>query len=262
MDIIEINHCNVYLSKKILSDFSLHVGRFEHTAILGPNGSGKSTFIRLLTKELYPSCYEGEKPEIKILGRDDWSMFDLRRAISLISPKFSENLLGAAPLSIFDAVASSFFGTYGFYGDDAVTKKERAMTQSVLEKLQLEGMQDRSINELSTGQLRKVLIARAMVLTPQLVLLDEPTSGLDISAQYEFLQFLKRIIPDTTVLLVTHHLEEIIPEIKKVLLIKDGKIMKFGKKEDVLTEQNLSALFDANIGLSISSEGIYSMRRL
>ncbi len=263
MNIIDIKNCNIYLGqKKILDNFNLQVSKFAHTAIVGPNGSGKSTFIRMLIKELYPSRFEGENPEITILGSDIWNIFELRQKIAVISPKFSEQLQDCGNITVFEAVASSFVGTYGFYADDKISKEQEKVAQDVIEKLGLKNLALRSILQLSTGQLRKVLIARAMVLKPEILLLDEPTSGLDIYAQDEFLKFLRKVASDTTLILVTHHLEEILPEIKNILLIKEGKIFRFGSKKEILTEENLSELFDTKIELSRSKENIYSMRRI
>ena len=261
MKIIEIKNCSIYKNKKILDNFSLTIEEFEHTAIIGPNGSGKSTFISMLTRELNPTFGEKLRPEIKILQRDSWNIFEMRKIVSLVSPRFAENLLLAAPLSVIDAVASSFFGTYGFFSDNLPSKAQMEIVAEVLKRLDLARLKNSSIEELSTGELRKILIARSMVLQPKLILLDEPTSGLDISAQYEFLKYLRRLASQTTILMVTHHLEEVIPEIKKVLLIKNGRVFKFGQKEDILTEENLSELFGVRISLSIS-DGCYVMKRI
>ncbi len=261
--IIEIKNCTIAEgSKIILNDFSLTADEFEHTAIIGPNGSGKSTFIRMLMRDLHPSQAFAKRPEVKVLGRDDWNIFEMRRAVSIISPKFAEQLLLAAPLGTVDAISSSFFGTYGFFADDRASKEQLDETQKIIKSLHLEKLKDSSIEELSTGELRKILIARAMVLKPKLVLLDEPTSGLDVLAQHDFLNYLKKITLQTTVLMVTHHLEEIIPNIKKILLIKNGEVFKFGKKEEILTEKNLSELFETEIALHVSEKNIYSMRKI
>lgn len=260
MKIIDIKNCNIYLeSKQVLHDFSLTVNEGEHMAIIGPNGSGKSTLIRLLMRDVFPSRHENDNPQMEILARDDWNIFELRHEIALISPKFSEDLLTAAPLTVFDAVASSFFGSYGFFADDKINKSQTKFTEEILQKLHLAKIKNQSIHELSTGQLRKVLIARAMVLKPKIILLDEPTSGLDIAAQYEFMQFIRNHLKNCTIILVTHTIEEILPEIKKILLIKNGRIFKFGEKEKILTSENLSELFDMKLKVNISSNQIYSL---
>lgn len=260
MKVIDIKNCNVFLdSTQVLHDFSFSVNEGEHIGVIGPNGAGKSTFIRLLMNDIWPARRDNDNPEVEILSRDDWSIVELRQEIALISPRFGDALLTASPLTIFDAVASSFFGSYGFFADDKINVAQAKFTEEILQKLNLAEIREQSIHELSTGQLRKVLVARAMVLQPKIILLDEPTSGLDIAAQYEFMQFIRRHLKDCTVILVTHHLEEILPEIEKILLIKNGRIFKFGVKEEILTQENLSKLFEVNLHLNISEKGIYSM---
>jgi len=260
MKVINIKNCNVFLdSTQVLHDFSFTVNQGEHIAIVGPNGAGKSTFIRLLMNDIWPARRDNDDPEVQILARDDWSVVELRHEIALISPRFGDALLTAAPLSIFEAVASSFFGSYGFFGEDKINQEQARLTEEILQKLQLSAIKNQSIHELSTGQLRKVLVARAMVLQPKIILLDEPTSGLDIAAQYEFLQFIRSHLQNCTIILVTHHLEEILPEIQKILLIKNGRIFKFGAKKEILTQANLSQLFEVNLHLNLSAQGIYSM---
>lgn len=262
MKVIDIQNCNIFLeSRHVLHDFSLEVEELRHLAIVGPNGSGKSTLIRLLTRDIYPSRLPNQKPQIKILGRDDWNIFEMRHEVIAISLKLSESILEASPLSVFDAVASAFFGTYGFFSDDKITQKQIVATEEILQKLHLTEIKNQLIHQLSCGQLRKVLIARAMVLKPKILLLDEPTSGLDIAAQNEFLQFLKKVLNDTTIILVTHHLEEILPEITQILLLKEGRVFAFGKKEEILNEQNLSELFETKIKIRVSKDQTYSMNK-
>jgi iron complex transport system ATP-binding protein len=117
------------------------------------------------------------------------------------------------------------------------------------------------LQTLSTGQMRKVLIARAMVLRPDLILLDEPTLGLDIRAQSEFLDYLDHAGHSATIIMVTHHLEEVVPLIQKVLLIKDGRVFAFGDTPDVLTSENLTALFGLDLIVRQSAGGTWSMHR-
>lgn len=263
MKIIEIKNCDVYLeSKKVLNNFSLMVNEGQHLAIIGPNGSGKSTLIRLLMRDLYPAFNKTNKAEVKILGQDSHNIFELRHEIALISIKFADELLTASPLTIFDAVASAFTASYGFNFDQKITQKQVDETNETLKKLDLFAIKNQMIHELSTGQLRRVLIARAMVLRPKIILLDEPTAGLDISASYKFMQFLQKILYETTIILVTHHLEEIMPEINNVLLLKEGEIFKNGNKKIVLNSQNMSELFAENIEINVSKDDIYSMRRI
>ena len=262
MRAIDVKNCDIFLKRKILDDVSFSINKFEHTAIIGPNGSGKSTIINMLTKSLYPSRFEGKKPVLKILEKENWNLFELRKEMSLISNKFEENLLNSCPLTVFDAVASSFLGTYGFFAGDKITKIQNLETKKVLKDFDIYHIKNQQVSELSTGQLKRVSIARAMTLQPQIMLLDEPSSGLDISAQYELFKYIRSITSKLTLLMVTHHLEEIIPEIEKIIMIKDGKIFKIGEKKKILTPENLSELFDTKIALNIQNNNQYSMHRV
>jgi iron complex transport system ATP-binding protein len=258
--LIDIRNCSVFRNRPILDKVSLQVAPFEHTAIVGPNGSGKSTLIRLLMRELYPARGEGEAPVNRFAGSDSWTQADLRQAISLVSMKFAEALIEVGNLTPFDAVASSFFGTYG-YITQPLTREQTEATAHALELMHLHVVARQPLQLLSTGQVRKVLIARAMVLKPKLILLDEPSLGLDIAAQSEFLDYLTHAMDTATVLMVTHHLEEILPGMDNVLLMKEGRVFRFGRKDEILTDETLSALFEIPVVARVSSDGVYSMHR-
>jgi iron complex transport system ATP-binding protein len=262
MSAIEVQNCDIYYDRKILNDISFHIDEFQHTAIIGPNGSGKSTLINMLTKNIYPSRLNAKEPILKILNQDNWNIFELRKKMSLISNKFEHTLLNSSPLTVIDAVASSFLGTYGFFADDKITTNQLSKTEKALKDFDIYHLKNTQISELSTGQLKRVMVARAMVLSPRIMLLDEPSSGLDISAQHELFKHIRSISTKLTLIMVTHHLEEIIPEIQKIIMIKDGCIFKIGEKKKVLTAENLSQLFDTNIALNIQNNDQYSMHRI
>ncbi len=259
--LIDIQNCSVFRNRPILDRVTLQVAPFAHTAIVGPNGSGKSTLIRLLMRDLYPSRADGETPVNRFMGQDNWTQAELRQAISLVSMKFAESLLDVGTLNAFDAVASSVFGTYGYFPAGSLTAEQRETTEQALELMHLHEVARQPLHILSTGQLRKVLIARAMVLKPKLILLDEPSLGLDIAAQSEFLDYLTKVMTSATVIMVTHHLEEILPGMDQVVLMKDGRVFASGHKETVLTEETLSSVFDIPLRVSRSADGAFSMQR-
>ncbi len=260
--LIDTQNCSIYQSRLILDNVTVQIEAFQHTAILGPNGSGKSTLIRMLTKELYPSRMDGENPVNLFMGREDWSQAELRQMISVVSMKFADALLNCVGLTVYESLASAYFGTYGYFEKSKITAEMQGEIDDVMASLNLNIFADRLITELSTGELRKVLIARAMLIKPTLIILDEPSLGLDIAAQSDFFEYVKQVAKSVTVIIVTHHLEEVIPDIKNVLLMKEGRIFSFGAKEDILTQENLSALFETPIGINLSKEGIYSMYRI
>ena len=259
--LIDIQNATVARPQVILDRIDFRIAPLQHTAIVGPNGSGKSTFIRLLMRDLYPVFERGNEAVNLYKGRGNWSMAELRQSIALVSMKFADALLEIGGLSVRDSVASSYFGTYGFYKPQDVTPDMAAHIDEVMERLDLLPLGKRQIQTLSTGQMRKVLIARAMVLRPDLILLDEPTLGLDVRAQSEFLDYLEHIGHSATIIMVTHHLEEVVPLIEKVLLIKDGRVFAFGGKAEVLTSENMTALFGIDLRVHRSAGEVYSMHR-
>jgi iron complex transport system ATP-binding protein len=260
--LIDIQNATVARSNTILDKFTFRIAPFEHTAIIGPNGCGKSTFIRMLMRDLYPTYVPGDEAISLFKGQSNWSMAQLRQSIGLISMKFADALAEIDGLGVYDSVASSYFGTFGFYKATDLTTEMKTRIDETLIRLDLAALATRTIRSLSTGQLRKVLIGRAMVLQPDLLLLDEPTLGLDIRAQRDFLSYLEYSAETATIVMVTHSLEEIVPMIKKVLLIKDGKVFAFGDREAILTSENLSNLFGLDLAVRRSEAGDYSMHWL
>lgn len=259
--LVDIRNCDVIRSRPLLQDISLQIAPFGHTAIIGPNGSGKSTLIRLLMRDIYPAMRRDNPPVNLFCGESSWTQADMRQSIALVSMKFADYLLETGGLSVFDSVVSAWFGTYGFYKAESVTPDMRREVHEALELMRIADMGGRSIRELSTGQLRKVLIARAMVLKPKLLLLDEPSLGLDIAAQADFLDYLKHTLNWATVVMVTHHLEEILPEIDRIVLMKDGRIFRNGPKADILTSATMTALFGQPVKVEQNGEGLYAMCR-
>ncbi len=259
--LIDIRNATVARPQIILDKIDFQIAPLQHTAIVGPNGSGKSTFIRLLMRDLYPVFERGDEAVNLYKGRGNWSMAELRQSIALVSMKFADALLEIGGMRVRDAVASSYFGTYGFYKPQDLTADMTAHLDEVMDRLDLAPLANRAVQTLSTGQMRKVLIARAMVLRPDLILLDEPTLGLDVRAQSEFLDYLDHVGQSATIMMVTHHLEEVVPLIQKVLLIKEGRVFAFGDKADVLTSENLTALFGIDLAVRRSAGETYSMHR-
>ncbi len=259
--LIDIRNATVARPQVILDKVDFRIKPLQHTAIVGPNGSGKSTFIRLLMRDLYPVYVRGDEAVNLYKGRSNWSMAELRQSIALVSMKFADALLDVGGMSVYDSVASSYFGTYGFYKSQDLSADMVAHLEDVLHRLDLLPLARRQIQTLSTGQMRKVLIARAMVLRPDLILLDEPTLGLDVRAQGEFLDYLDHVGHSATIIMVTHHLEEVVPSIQKVLLIKEGRIFAFGDTAEVLTSENLTALFGLDLVVRRSAGAVYSMHR-
>lgn len=236
--------------KHVLDGLTLRIEEGEHTAILGPNGSGKSSLIKLLNRTYYPlhRSANGAPPPVSILGRDRWNVADLRAQLGIVSADTHTAFVHDTGLTGLEAVLTGYFGSFGIFPHNRVTPAMREVAAAALAFMEIPHLADRSLAEMSTGEARRVLIARALVHDPRALLLDEPTTGLDLLAARRFLDTLRRIMQrGKTVVLVTHHITEIVPEITRVILLRGGRVFRNGPKEDILTPANLSALYDAPV---------------
>jgi len=255
--IIEIDKATVEKDgHSILDDVSLRVFPGENIAIMGPNGAGKSSLIKLITKEYYPISSEGEMP-IKIYGKTSWDIFELRGRFGIVSSELHAAI--AKEIKGIDVVLSGFFGSVGLYGHQNITPGMREKAASVIDFLGMHDLSEKYVSKMSLGEARKFLICRALVNDPEVLILDEPASGLDIKAAHGFLGTLRKIASTgKNIFLVTHRINEIIPEIGRVVLVKDGKIFADGRKEDTLTSALVSRLYDIDVVVH-ESNGYYSI---
>jgi iron complex transport system ATP-binding protein len=247
--------------RRILDDLSLEIREGEHTAILGPNGAGKSSFIRLITREEYPEPHANGTYPLLILGQELWNVFELRPLLGIISTDLQANFLNRTlpgQTRGLDVVLSGFFASYGLFRHQEVTESMRAQARQALVLLEAEHLAEAFIETMSTGEARRILIARALVNEPRALILDEPTTGLDLLARSRFLGTLQKIARHgKTIILVTHRVEEIFPEIDRVILLNHGRILHDGRKQEVLTSRRLSSMFGAAIRVR-QSRGYYT----
>jgi iron complex transport system ATP-binding protein len=237
--------------RRILEDITLDIRQGEHSVILGPNGAGKSSLIRLITRQDYPLAHADGSPPRRIFGESLWNVFELRTLMGIISEELQVSFISRSMPGRtrgLDAVLSGFFATYGLFPHQTVTKTMRARAYEALALMEATPLAQAYIETMSTGEARRLMIARALVSDPQALMLDEPTAGLDLPARQRFLGTLQKIARHgKTIILVTHRVEEIFPEINRVILLKQGRILFDGTKEKALTSQHLSALFEAPI---------------
>ncbi len=247
MNIIDFENLNVgYDEKIVLKDVNLKIKQGEHWAILGANGSGKSTLMKVIQSEIHPRRDKPFKKEI--LGKATYSIFELRKELGIITNDLHNYFAKEAGyLSGFEVVLSGHYSSVGIFTHQDFTKEQITKAKEVLEFLDIIDLKDKKVAEMSTGQLRKCIVGRALIHEPKAFILDEPTVGLDIKAQINFIKMLKKLSINSSIILVTHHLEEIFEEIENVALIYDNTIYKSGKKEEIITSENLSKIFETKL---------------
>lgn len=240
--------------RKILDSVSLSIGQGEHVAIIGPNGSGKSSLIKTFTKEYHPLA-AADGLILNIMGKETWHVFELRKMLGIVSGDLQQTY--CRQVSVLDVVLSGFFSSIGIYYNHKVTPEMEARAREVLKFLEISHLADRLMSELSSGEARRVLIGRALVHDPQALILDEPANSLDLKALQGFRESVRKIAGSgKSIILVTHTLEDIIPEINRIILIKNGKIFMDGEKKEILTDANLSELFSLPIEV-LEKNGYY-----
>lgn len=222
-------------------------------AILGPNGCGKSTLLKLLQRECYPLL--APESSLRILGEETWNIFDLRSKLGIVS----NDLMAQCTRDITgrELVLSGFFGSVGIWPNQHVTDIQERIAAESMERLGVSHLADRWTDELSSGEARRLLIARALIHGPDTLVLDEPTTSLDLAAQRALRDQLRELARGGTgLVLVTHHLEEIIPEITRIVLMQEGTVTDQGSTADMLTDNKVSELFGTRVRL-VETDGIY-----
>jgi len=248
---------------RVLDGLSLTIHRGEHTVILGPNGAGKSSLIRLLMLEDRPRAAVSGTPPLRIFGRETWDIEDLRRRLGIVTGDLDAGFgLGTSGgrVSGLDAAISGLLGSHGVFSHHDVTASMREQARTALARVEAPHLSGKPLNEMSAGERRRVLIARALVTRPDALVLDEPTTGLDFVARHRFMGTVRRLAAEgTTIILVTHHVDEIVPEIARVVLLCEGRVAYDGAPSDALTPERLSGVFGAPMTVE-RSEGYYYLK--
>ncbi|RXS98059.1 ABC transporter ATP-binding protein [Silvibacterium dinghuense] len=242
-----MQHVNVARGENVvLHDVSLTIHEGEHVAILGPNGCGKSTLIKTITRECYPIA--DPETKVELLGRSRWDVSQLRTHLGVVEAHLPGER--TAVTSGLEAVVAGFFSASSLWPNLTVLPEMWDKAEAALDLMGAGYLREKLVGEMSAGQQRRIMIARALVHEPGTLLLDEPSNALDISAQRELREALRLVVQQGTgIIMVTHHLADILPEVNRVIMMRDGRIFADGTKQDLLTEERLRNLFGVDVTL-------------
>lgn len=247
-------------NKLIFENLNLKIHDNESIAILGPNGSGKTTLIKTINREIYPATKEGSY--LKIYGKRTWNVWQLRSMIGIVSDdliqSYNQDVIGV------EVVLSGYHASVGVHGQIQRRLKTDQIDKAkeIMQKLDISSLENQPLKKLSMGQRKRCLLARALVHNPKIILLDEPTTGLDLSSTYKYMDILAGLKKDGhNIILVTHNIHEINNVIERVIMLKKGKIVADGKKDEILTEENLTNAFDVAVGLKKIDENILPYKK-
>ena len=251
---LDLQNVNVVRgNRRVLHDINLSIGIGEQIALLGPNGCGKSTLLKTITRELYPLASDDMR--LRIFDRERWDLTELKKRLGVVQ----NEIPGKPILKITgrEAVLTGFFSSSTLWPNLDVTQEMHTRVATVMEQIDAMNLRERVFGEMSAGQQRRILIGRALVASSGCLLLDEPSNTLDLSAQRDLRELLMALAEQgTTMLHITHHIADIIPAMKRVLLMRDGRIVADGAREELLSASALSDLFDTEVHLA-EHDGFY-----
>ena len=250
MSFFELSNVRVWRDEKLALDhISLTLTYGESVAILGPNGAGKSTFLKLLTGEVRPEA--GPSTYCRLFGEDLWSLEEIRHRIGIVMP---EEVTRFHPQEwVEDTVLSSFRGAYGRTRDMRFSRFEKDSAQCAMTLMGVGSLAGREFGALSSGERRRILVARALVHEPEVIVLDEPSTALDFAAAIQLTGVLRSLLGSgRDLVLVTHHPGEILPGMDRVILLREGQIFADGHKRDIITSSRLSELYQVDLRVSWS----------
>ncbi len=231
--------------KTLIDDISFSVRPGEHTAIVGPNGAGKSSLIKVLTKEFHP--LQQPAMQLELFGSRRWDVMNLRKRLGIVTPDLQR--ICHTPYSVQEVVLSGFFSSIGlFHQQHRIEPEMHEQASRMLDLLECIHLADEPMHHLSSGEARRVLIARALIHDPEMLVLDEPSDNLDIKAQKTLRSTLSSLTElGKTIVIITHDLADILPEINRVIFMRGGRITADGDKSELLTETRLSQIFGTRV---------------
>jgi len=248
--------------RTVLDRLSLTLQQGEHTALLGPNGAGKSMLVSLLTHHERAVPHADGTPPVRVFGESRWDVTTLRGQLGIVSAALHLQFVSGnseGRMTGQAAVLSAFFGSHGILRYGRITSEMTERTAWALARTGASHLAERHLHQMSGGEVRRVMLARVLVTSPRVLVLDEPTSGLDLGARFEFMQLVRQAVHDgTTLLLVTHHTEEIVPEIGRVMLLQGGRVVGDGTPDAMLTAERLGPVFGLPVAIDRAHTYVYA----
>ena len=252
----ELKNINVYIDKKeVLSNINVSLNDDENTLILGPNGSGKSTFLKLFNRSIYPIT--SKHSSFKLFNKENINIWDLRKKIGFLFKEMEQRVNNG--VTLYEVVSSGFTGIFNSRYSNLLSEKEKFKINNLINEWGLSNIIHNEFHSLSDGEKRRVLIARALVYEPNILVLDEPFCNLDIKSNFILNKNLNKLIDQSVnIVYVTHNIESILPRTNRLILIKEGKILKDGSPNELLNSKTLSDLYNISIKI-IKQEGHWRM---
>ena len=251
-----LRNIDVYLDERlILSNINIDLNYGENTLILGPNGSGKSTLLNLLNRSIYPKVEDNSS--FKLFNKENINIWDLRKKIGFLLKEMEQRVNNG--VTLYDVIISGFSGIFNSRYDKLLSEKEKTKVYNLINEWDLNDIAHNNFKSLSDGQKRRALLARALVYEPIILVLDEPFCNLDIKSNFILTRNLNKLIDKSVnIIYVTHNLESILPKTNRVILIKEGEILKEGSPHKLINSKILSDLFNISINV-IEQEGYWRM---
>jgi len=240
---------------QVFRNLTLRLMQGENTAILGPNGSGKTALVKLISRNIYPIVKRGST--LKIFGNQTIKLNQLRSRIGVVSTDLEVRTPDF--ISAKDVVLSGLYGSIGINRNRIPKEEEIKKVQKLISELELQDIYARPFGQLSDGERRRLLIARAMINKPEILILDEPTNGLDLKARHQLLKCIRMLCKGkTTIILITHRVEDIVKEIQRIIFLKKGAIIRDGATNDLLQSEPLENLYETPLQI-IFANGHYQV---